>query len=378
MVSVEEEPISAQIKRMRKDKGGTCVSVIIPLYHLSADQREDKAHIENAVKEASEKLLVNYADDALFLSEKLKLISEEIRFSRTDLGLGIFVSQNTAITSYFPFPVEETIAVQQSFRLKELLLKEQYSLSYTILYIDERKARLFSGVLKTVQEINNQNFPVTNVDDYAYAFPSRSSSYAGSAHVKSFENDKSAAKKKRAEYFLAEIDELLDHSTQTIGPMIVCGPRRITSAFVNRSKHANAIISIINGNYEDYTAANFSQLTWPAIEKYLAEKMIDEVNEFLEKTGEGLTEYGLDNIWDASVEGRVAKLLVEKDFKAEGYLELYNPYILYLKEPRQEYKILDNVVEDLIDLVLEKEGKISFLENKMLSKYQHIAAITRY
>ena len=378
MVSVEEEPINAQIKKLWKDKGGTCVSLIIPLYHLSADQKEDKAHIENAVNEASEKLLISFPDDALFLAEKLKGTREEIRFSRKDMGLGIYVSQNTAITSYFPFPVEETIAVHQSFKLKELLLKEQYALPYTILYLDERKARLFSGVLKTVEEIDNQNFPVTNVDDYAYSFPSRSSSYAGSAHVKSFENDKSAVKKKRAESFLAEIDELLDHSKQTIGPMIVCGPRRITSAFVNRSKHANAIIGIVNGNYEDYTAANFSELTWPAIEKYLAEKMIDEVNEFLEKTGEGLTEYGLDNIWDASIEGRVAKLLVEKDFKSKGYLELNNPYILYLEEPSQEYKILDNVVEDLIDLVLEKEGKISFLENKMLSKYQHVTAITRY
>ena len=363
---------------MRNDKGGTCVSVIIPLYHLSQDQKQDKAHIEKAINEVSENLIINYSTEAPLLLDKLTQLTREIRFNRKDLGIGIYVSRNITLVHYFPFPVQETIVVSNSFRIKELLLKEQYAVPYLVLYIDEKKARLFTGALKNVQELNNQNFPVTNTDDYIYASPARGTSFAGSAHVKIFENDKSAAKKKRTEAFLAEIDELLDHIIKDSEPIMLCGPRRVTSAFLNRSNHANAIITVINGNYEDYTAADFAQLTWPAIEKFLAEKMIDEVNEFLEKTGEGLTEFGLENIWDASMEGRIVKLLVEKDYTAKGYFEYGNPDILYVKEPRQEHNIIDNVIDDIINKVLEKDGAISFLEKNMLRNYQHIVAITRY
>ena len=363
---------------MSNDKGGICVSVIIPLYHLSQDQKQDKAHIEKAINDVSENLIINYSTEAPLLLDKLTQLTREIKFNRKDLGIGIYVSRNITLVHYFPFPVQETIVVNNSFRIKELLLKEQYAVPYFVLYIDDRKARLFTGALKNVQEIVNENFPVTNTDDYIYAPPSRGTSYAGSAHVKSFENDKSASKKKRTEAFLAEIDELLDHIIKDSQPIILCGPKRVTAAFLNRGTHANTIISVINGNYEDYSAADFAQLTWPGVEKFLGEKMIDEVNEFMEKTGEGLTEFGLENIWDASMEGRIAKLLVEKDYTAKGYFESGNPGILYVKEPRQDHTIIDNVIEKIIEKVLEKDGEISFVENNMLRNYQHIAAITRY
>lgn len=363
---------------MSNDKGGICVSVIIPLYHLSQDQKQDKAHIEKAINEVSENLIINYSTEAPLVLDKLTQLTREITFSRNDLGIGIYVSRNISVVHYFPFPVQETIVVHPGFRIKELLLKEQYAVAYFVLYIDERKARLFTGALKNVQELDNENFPVTNTDDYIYASPSRGTSYAGSAHVKTFENDKSAAKKKRTEAFLAEIDELLAHIIKDTEPIILCGPKRVTAAFLNRSNHANTIISVVNGNYEDYTAADFAQLTWPGVEKFLAEKMIDEVNEFIEKTGEGLTEFGPENIWDASMEGRIYKLLVEKDYTAKGYFVSGNPDILYMKEPKQDHTIIDNVIEDIIEKVWEKGGEISFLENNMLSNYQHIAAITRY
>ena len=105
MISLIEKTISSQIKNMRNDKGGTCVSVIIPLYHLSQDQKQDKAHIEKAINEVSENLIVNYSTEAPLILNKLTQLTRKIKFNRNDLGLGIYVSQNISLVQHFPFPV---------------------------------------------------------------------------------------------------------------------------------------------------------------------------------------------------------------------------------------------------------------------------------
>ena len=101
------------------------------------------------------------------------------------------------------------------------------------------------------------------------------------------------------------------------------------------------------------------------------------IKEFTEKIGEHLGISGIQEVWEATKEGKAFKLLVEKDFRSPGFAEK-EAYHLYLRPPQKPHRVLADAVDDIIEMVLEKNGHVFFTDNGMLKDYQRIALITRY
>ena len=378
MSPVTNQFFSAELEMLQREKGNHCVSIIAPLQDLSAGRKTDKLYLEKVIKAANDKIILTYPEVAASLIESINNLYNEIDFDRTQDGIGLFVSTGFMYQAFFPFSVKEKIVVDESFDLRDLLFKAQYSFPYYLLHLDEKKARLYSGRLKHLEEINSKDFPLIYVNEREYQPSSQSTSYAGYAHVKSFEPDKAELEKSRFESFLLQVDELLGDYVTCAEAIIIWGVKRYTSAFLNRTSHAEKVITVINGNYNSYSIAEISTIAWPAIEAFVAEKMIDEISEFKENIGEGMAEEGIMSVWDAVGEGRGLTLLLEKDYSIQGFLEKQYSYGLYLKPPKLPYIVLKDAVSELINRMLEKNGKIIFVENGMLRNHQHIALITRY
>ena len=69
--------------------------------------------------------------------------------------------------------------------------------------------------------------------------------------------------------------------------------------------------------------------------------------------------------------------MVEKDYCKPGFVgEDINR--LYLHPPLKPHKTLADAVDEIIETVLEKKGKVYFTDNDLLKDYERIALITRY
>ena len=204
-----KQTISEEIKLLLDQKGKTCVSIIVPLYNITFDQKADKIHLEKAINEACKELVNNYSETAEKLIEAINNLRGKIQIDRNNEGIGLYVSENVSFYSTFPFPVNENISVDNSFRIRELLQKEQYAIPYNVLYIDESEIKLFTGKLKQLEEVRNGEFPMIYEEEYEYQPPSRTTSFAGHSHVKNFEKDEASIKKIRHESFIHQADELL-------------------------------------------------------------------------------------------------------------------------------------------------------------------------
>lgn len=370
--------LSEEIKMLLKENGKTCISIIIPLHHLSAGQTADKLHLEKAIKEVTDQLAENNTAENQEIINSLTRLKEEISFNRNHLGLGLYVSADQAFYCTFPFLVAESSTVDTNFRVRELLMREQYSLAYHVLYVDEKEVRLYEGKLKELKEIRNGEFPMIYDESYEYQSPSRSTSYAGEAHVKSFEKEKNEMIKKRHEEFLNQADDLLYKYLKNSEALLPCGNKRYTSAFLNRTVHAGKVIAVLNGNYSRFNEAEIADMVWPSIEAFIHEKMLDEIGELNEKTGEGLVENGLLPVWEAVCNGRGETLLVEKNFQVKAYLANHNSWQLHLQVPQRKYTVLDDAVNNLVLIALEKNGRVLFTDDGMLNRYHRVALITRY
>jgi hypothetical protein len=277
----------------------------------------------------------------------------------------------------FPFPVEEKVMVGDSFEIRDLLYKQDYGLPYLALSVTKKGIRLFHGSWKELEEITDEHFPVKYEEEYTYNPPSRSTSYAGQAHVKDFERDKTVLEEIRYKDFYRKTDALLGNYRTANNPVILLGGEEELAWYENVTDHKKYIVGKVHGNYDHLSLTGLAGITWPVIYDHLQQERRKLMDEFIEKTGWEKAISGIRESWHAASQGRALQLLVEKDYRVPGFVGKDDNQ-LYLDAPAVLHHIITDAVDDLIEMVLEKNGRVTFVDNDMLKDYNRIALITRY
>lgn len=370
--------IGEDLLMLQNAKTNICISIIVPTHRTSPDRRIDKPEIENAISKAKQLLQYKYPQKEIKpLLQSLDDQLNEIDFMHTTEGIGIYISRDVKLVVHFPFPVKEKIVVDDNFEIRDLLYKINYGHPYYVLELTEKKVRLFEGSWENLSELKGKGWPVRYEDDYAYSTPSRSSSFAGHSHVKIFEKDKTESEHIRFQDFYREIDKKLDDYLINNAPLILLAPERGSSLFEKVSKHRKNIIQKIHGSYGHENLKSISGIVWPAMYEHLQTEREQLINEFREIIGEHRGVSGIQDVWEAAKEGRAFKLLVEKDYRCPGFVT-EDDYNLYLRPPKSTHKTLPDAVDELIETVLQKNGKVYFTDNDLLKDYGRVALITRY
>jgi hypothetical protein len=82
-------------------------------------------------------------------------------------------------------------------------------------------------------------------------------------------------------------------------------------------------------------------------------------------------------VWRKANEGRGSLLLVEEDFHFQGMLDETGTHLLPAGDPTVAGVIAD-AVDEIVETVLNKGGRVVFMQNGELADFQRIALILRY
>ena len=373
-----EKLLGEELLSMQKEKGKICVSIIVPTHRLAPERRVDKLEVERAINNAKELLQYRYTVSNINpLLQAIDELYEAIDFTHNSDGLGLYISPNIKLAVQYPFPVEEKVMVGDNFEIRDLLYKVNYANPYFVLMLTEKGVRLFEGTCDDLNEIKDNNFPKEYEEEYIYNPPSRSAPNAGHSHVKSVEKDKSMLEEIRFKDFFRHPDELLNDYLVGNTPLILLGVEKELAWFENISVHKKNIIGKITGSYNYSNPTQLADIAWPVMHSHQDNERVQLIKEFTEKIGEHLGISGIQEVWEATKEDKAFKLLVEKDFRSPGFVDK-DAYRLYLRPPPTPHKVLADAVDDIIEMVLEKDGHVFFTDNGMLKDYQRIALITRY
>ncbi|HET6766428.1 MAG TPA: hypothetical protein VFH08_03480 [Chitinophagaceae bacterium] len=353
-----DNDVSSEIKDMVKEKGSTCVSIIVPTHRLGQDRQADIKEVQRAILVAKESVS----------SEEEKILSgiddlfAQIDFTREKDGIGIFVSPHIKKLVKFPFTVTKKIIVNKLFHLHDLLYLENYSTAYCLLDISKKEIRLFRGIMDHLEEIKDENFPKEITDDYEYSRPSQSSSNSGYAHVKGFEKDKSEVQQLRLKRIFRDTDKcLVKYLTTKEIPLLLCAAEREISLFKSVTNHLDNIAGLIANNQQRTSMHDMEVSAWDQLKSFIDLQKLKSVDEFKEKIGTGLAVYGVEEVWRAAKEGKAFRMLVEKEYNRSAFVT-------------QEV----DTVNEIMSTVLEKNGKIIIVEKDDLKDFKRIALINRY
>jgi hypothetical protein len=359
------------------DESGLCVSITIPLRHQSTDETANKYYLQKTIKETCSLLSQKNLEGSDQIINTLKKLQEEILIHPSDKGIGIYVSNELTLYTGFPFEVTEKVIINDRFHLKDILVKEQYSAAYNVLYIDDKEIRLYNGKLNLVSEIKNKDLPMF-FDDGTDEQAPINGFFARNSYNKNGEKISTESVKARYNTILQKADEVLNFYLQNSEALVICGMRRFISEFISTTVHADKVISILYGNYNRFTETDFSEMVWPIVKTYIEQEMTGEINEYNMKIAEGLTEEGVSHVWDAILSDRGATLLVEKNFEIKGFVENEDPLKLYLHTPKNAHSVVPDAIDEIIKTALNKDVKIVFVEDGMLSRNMRIALITKF
>ena len=373
---MKNKKINGELKELMDEKNNTCISIIIPLHEIPSDKKIDSIIINHAIEKLNSLLISKYKPLAAgFFVKKIKELRGKINLVTGMNGIGIFISANVLKLIQFPFPVTEKIIAGDSFEIRDVLYKELYLSDYFVLSLSMKKNHLLKGRGNVLTEVKDKIFPATYKDTYEYSKPSRGTSYGNS--LKEFEKDRSIIKEIRLESFYHILDQRLNNYLDTNTPLVIAGVKKDLGYFEKNTTHKNNIVGKVLGSYDDYNSKELQSRAWEVIKKHLAQEQKKMILSIKELIGNKIVAMGIKEVWRDAKSGKANTLVVEKDLEIPAFIST-NESQLFLKPPQSKHKIITDAVDDVIETVIEKKGKVVFVDNQELKDFEGIALINRY
>jgi hypothetical protein len=325
-----------------QEKGKTCISIIIP-----PDNKPSKT-IEKV-----EGLLVGIysADEMRKVLTALHKLAEKLVVNQQ--GIGIYITEGFARLVRFPFMVKDKIHIGESFWIRELISLDYYTVNYYVLELSEDVINLYKGRLNKLERVEDKRFPYS-LEQYAPAF---------SGNVQIY--DALTLNKNRLKnYMLAADNKLCHYLGEKL--LVLAGPEKHLIQFREVTNHWTHVAGNI-------TSSDINDV-WFVMRDFLDNHKEVLANEWLAKRALHKIS-DIREIWRAAVAGKGLILMVEKDYSLSAYQESADGRI-HIKPPDNTYRIISDVVNEIMKIVLEEDGEVIIVKNGSLDNYHRMVLLT--
>lgn len=351
------------LNRLMEVKEYPCVSILLPTHRTAPDNQKNTIRLKKMVKEASEKLEQELGKrDAQSLIEKVKALAESVDISRTLDGLALFVNKDLEQRVDIPFRVMERVVIDKTFSTRDLIKTVNRGTNYYILDLSLHRARLLSCFREHATEITNNGFPMESEFDMLELNPT----------------DFSKEKEKQIKEFFNKVDKAFRANYKMESTKIVlAGVQKNLALYREVADVKDVIYEQVEGNYESLSAHDLGKKAWERVREKNKQERHTALNEIQKAVSAQKLASGITEVWRFAIEGRVNLLVIEEDFHISAGLTDENTIVLdHSNLP--ERSVMPDAVDEVAEIVVDKGGKVVFVDNGTLGKYHKISAILRY
>lgn len=344
------------------------LSILMPTHRTAPDNLQDPIRVKNMVTEATNRLHEEFPKrDVQPLLERLDFLVEEIDWRYTLDGLALFVNKDFAARFDLPFSVNEHVLIDEGFATRDLVFAMNRSPRYWVLVLSEQPTRLFEASHDKLQESRAGDFPVEHQG------PGGATAMPGGHGVQ-----QGAYRDEYDRKFFRRVDEELSKVLADDPlPVVVTGVTRNLAFWDELSTNKSHMAGTLEGSHDSTNHHELGQLTWPAIQEFMAQRRAQVIEELGDAVGANKYAAGIGEVWQMAHEGRGEVLLVEEDFHYAGQLHP-SGLLLPAEESAADAEFMGDAVDDLIECVLDKSGRVVFVDNGSLETHNRIAMILRW
>lgn len=343
------------------------VSILLPTFRSAPDNRQDPIRVKNLIKQTVARLSQEFSPrEFQSLIGEIEKLEASIDYQHALDGLALFASKDFSGVYYLPFPVQERVVIDHTFATRDLVFALNRSTQYWVLSLSEKFTRLYSGTRDHLVELKGNSFPMV------FEGPGGTEPMPGGYGV-----EKSSYLDERHKNFFREVAKAFGKTAgPEPAPLVLAGVDRFIAFYNEVCDHPQIIAGTLTGNHDHTPLSELSRPAWEMMEKHQTRFHTQLLEELDSMAAAKKHAGGIDDCWKAAREGRVARLLVEDDFMYPAILG-QNGTLSPVADSTLP-GVIDDAVDELLEAVIAKGGRIYFLKKGLLSGFGSIAAMLRY
>lgn len=346
---------------LNAERSAPALSIILPL----EPEISIKTETAHALKIAADKARVLLADDypgeqSRVVMQKLQGIIDNLVIPPKKKGLIIYVSPVFEKVFFVNVPVEEKVVVNEFFELRDMIYDAKQPIPLLLMVVSGKFCRVFKG--------DQYNLSPVHLDIPESFFP-----YINDApeRVANF-TDMTDRKQAITEKFLRHIDNELDRVLhENPLPLMVLGAEKILGTFKKLSKHTDAIIAYVPGNYDEADINHLLKLTADNLGQLKQSRQNALMEKLQDAAGEKRLSAGITDVWKNAAARKGSLLVAEINYH---FAE--EPAVALSGDEKVSY--MQDLVDDTIEKVLKYGGYVELVEDGTLENYRHIALVHYY
>ncbi|MFD5103026.1 baeRF3 domain-containing protein [Streptomyces albidochromogenes] len=366
-------PTPELLAELRKPRPYPAVSVTLPTHRHWPESQQDHIRLRNLLTEAEKRL----ADDPEVSKATASAVSQQLAAAADALdpeyfgdGLVVYASPEEHRSFLVGGSVPERIVINTTYLTRNLVALAAREREYLVLVLSTGEVRLWRGRGEEVTEDVDSGYPVITSGAERDGAPSRD---GGQWASQDFRN------------MLAEADRKLTAVLQGNRlPVVLVGLPQQIAAYREVSHHGQALAGELeSGGLLNTTPAEMSAQLAP-VRRALADADTARAMRGLDEARSGKRySAGVQDVWQAAGEGRVALLVVEEGLRVTARPETVEGAeraTLTLQAPGEESSpgMEDDIIDSVVETVLSADGEVIFVPDESLADAHGIAAALRY
>ena len=357
--------IKQKLEKLSRVKNTPCLTVSLNTHRTHPDNAQDEIVLKNLLRDAEDRVIEEFGKrPAAGLLEKISTIEKEIVVNYNLDSLHIYLSNDTREIIKSAWPVyENTVHLSESFDLRSLIKSYNRSEEYFILLLSQSGVTLYEALNDGIlHEFRNEDFPFAENRHYNTHHDKGSDSKHLDDLVREFLNklDKAAVKV---------------HNETDLHFVVICTEDNYSRLMQVADKpgmyHGYASI-----NYNNIAPHHIVRQAWEIVQKLQYKQRTKAISEMKEAVGHGAVLTDLQEIFQASVDGRGELLLVHQDFAQPVLMTSERTFDLI--DDMIQPGAIDDITSTIAWEVLSKKGRVAFTTQDEIKEMGEIVLKTRY
>ncbi|GHE33991.1 baeRF3 domain-containing protein [Sphingobacterium griseoflavum] len=354
-----------ELKRLAEAKGAPCVTISLNTHRSHPENLKDEITLKNFVKEAKERVVAEFGKKTTAdLLDKLDQVSGQVHRDYNLDSLHVFVSNDTMeiVQSIWTTRLEG-VQISEHFALRPLIKMYVQEQDYMIMTLTQGGVNLYLAQNDHIEsEVINDDFPLSENPHY-------------------LTNAEQASDGKRVDNMVKEyfnkVDKALGKMANDNGLscVVICTEDNY-SKLMQVADHPARYMGYTQIDYNNLSKHQIASQAWKFMLDIRREREQQAVEELHAATGAGLLFTDLQEIFQASMDGRADLLVVESDFSQS--VVMADDRSFSLVEDATAAGAIDDIVSVIAWQVLSQNGRVVFAQENSLGSLGKIALKTRY